>query len=79
MGVFFVSKAPRTRPDDTPRVRTLVTAARELDAALEESCEKETALWLEPKSSDRVYRARCAMASALYNVRAIAKAKGETA
>lgn len=50
---------------DAAKVTALVLAAREIDAALDESCEKETCLWLEPVSSDRVYKARCGLADAL--------------
>ena len=50
------------KPDRKAR---LLRAAAELLDALNESCEKETALWLDPKSSDRVYKARVRLARAV--------------
>ena len=47
-----------------PTVEGVVTAARALDRALDETV--EGALWLDRKASSRVYRARCRLSRALY-------------
>ena len=51
--------------------RLLFNAAKELDAALDDGCQNESMLWLDHENSDRVYKARCRLASALYKARAL--------
>lgn len=54
----------------------LFEAARELDAALDDGCKNESMLWLNHENSERVYKARCRLASALYKARALGVARG---
>ena len=56
--------------------RLLFEAAKELDAALDDGCKNESMIWLNHENADRVYKARCRLASALYKARALGSARG---
>lgn len=51
----------------------LFEAATELDAALDDGCKKESMLWLDYENSQRVFKARCRLATALYKARGLAR------